>query len=129
MRAISIRTKAALMQLPFLDEGKRLACTPQPGSGRSISYYFSGYVSYPVSMRGTLARKSNQTNTHSHISILLKRYGENASEASGLTLVHFTDRPHHFPVPIASSYTTRREAEPKRLPLLSCKQKCSPCKR
>ena len=66
MRATCIRTKTAPMQLPFLHEAKRLACTPQPASGRSISCYLSGYVSYPVWMRGPLARKSNQTNTHTH---------------------------------------------------------------
>ena len=85
--ATSIRTKTAPMQLPFLCEAKRLACTPQPASGRSISYYLSGYVSYPVWMRGPLARKSNQTSTHTHTNILLKCYGENASEASGRALV------------------------------------------
>ena len=43
---------------------------------------------------------------------------------------HLIDRPHHFHIPIASSYATRREATyPKRLPLPSCKQKSSPCKR
>ena len=83
MIATSIRTKTALMQLPFLHEAKRLACTPQPASGRSVSCYLSGYVSYPVWMREPLARKSNQTNTHTHTNILLKCYGKNASKASG----------------------------------------------
>ena len=87
MIATSIRTKTAPMQLPFLHEAKRLACTPQPASGRSISCYLSGYVTYPVLMRGPLARKSNQTNTHTHTNILLKCYSENASEASGRALV------------------------------------------
>ena len=64
MIATSIRTKTAPMQLPFLHEAKRLACMLQPTSGRSISCYLSGYVSYPVWIREPLARKSNQTNTH-----------------------------------------------------------------
>ena len=87
MIATSIRTKTAPMQLPFLHEAKRLACTPQPASGRSISCYLSGYVSYPVWMRGPFARKSNKTKTHTHTNILLKCYGKNASEVSGRALV------------------------------------------
>ena len=42
-------------------------------------------------MRGILRRKSNQTNTHTHTNILLKLYGENASEASGPALVQCLD--------------------------------------
>ena len=70
MIATSIRTKTAPIQLPFSHEAKRLACTPQPASGLSISYYLSGYVSYPVWARGTRVRKSNQTRTLTQISCL-----------------------------------------------------------